>query len=502
MFEWVATAERLERQSVDQRPHDVADLARALAVVLLDSGAAGSPTAAEVTSWTAALGAPAEDAAALDESELLDRIAAQERLKAAAAASQARYSVLLEMRIRERRAEDAPSSGPSGVGDGGAALEGDRVGRGPRPVDPSVEAGHAIALARAEAPSRGGRLLGLAKALVKEMPHTLNALAAGRINEWRATLVARETACLDREDRARVDEELVALYARGGVGDRQLAAEARRHAQRLDPAAAVKRARKATTERRVSVRPAPDSMAILSCLLPATQAIAAYKALTTAADSARVDGGAQPHARTRDQIIADTLVERLTGQKRAEDLRIAVNLVMSDSALLGASPEPAVLPGYGGLPAQVGRDLVRNATADATLRRLYAAPPSGSLTAMDARSRTFPEGLRKFIGLRDLTCRNPWCDAPLRHVDHVEPAARGGPTSAANGQGLCEHCNQAKEAPGWSSSAEPATRHTVTVTTPTGRCYTSTAPPLPGTREIIGHRIEFPGGEYLFHAAA
>ncbi|GAP54887.1 hypothetical protein AHiyo6_14520, partial [Arthrobacter sp. Hiyo6] len=53
-----------------------------------------------------------------------------------------------------------------------------------------------IALARRESPARGSRLLGLAKALMTEMPHTLAALQSGELNEWRATLLVRETACL------------------------------------------------------------------------------------------------------------------------------------------------------------------------------------------------------------------------------------------------------------------------------------------------------------------
>ncbi|WP_354182538.1 HNH endonuclease, partial [Arthrobacter sp. UYP6] len=35
--------------------------------------------------------------------------------------------------------------------------------------------------------------------------------------------------------------------------------------------------------------------------------------------------------------------------------------------------------------------------------------------------------------------------------DHVVPFREGGRTSAENIQGLCEACNQAKEAPGWNT---------------------------------------------------
>ena len=101
---------------------------------------------------------------------------------------------------------------------------------------------------------------------------------------------------------------------------------------------------------------------------------------------------------------------------------------------------------------------------------------------MESRSRIFPKGLAAFIGLRDQTCRTPYCDAPIRHHDHAVPAREGGPTSAANGLGDCEACNYAKDAPGWRVTHQPTTdgEHTAEFATPTGATYQSTAPPLPG----------------------
>jgi len=70
------------------------------------------------------------------------------------------------------------------------------------------------------------------------------------------------------------------------------------------------RGRTERTHRRISIRPAPDTMAILTGYLPVEQGIACYAALRQHADAA-VAGG---DGRTRDQIIADTMVERITGQ--------------------------------------------------------------------------------------------------------------------------------------------------------------------------------------------
>jgi 5-methylcytosine-specific restriction endonuclease McrA len=104
---------------------------------------------------------------------------------------------------------------------------------------------------------------------------------------------------------------------------------------------------------------------------------------------------------------------------------------------------------------------------------------------MDSRARLFPPGLRRFIRTRDDTCRTPYCDAPIRHLDHIIPWHQNGPTNTTNGAGLCEACNHTKETPGWTAKPRPGPTHTIEINTPTGHNYHSTAPPLPGTRRPV-----------------
>ncbi|MBD8043909.1 HNH endonuclease, partial [Arthrobacter sp. Sa2BUA2] len=140
--------------------------------------------------------------------------------------------------------------------------------------------------------------------------------------------------------------------------------------------------------------------------------------------------------------------------------------------------------GNQGLPASNGCDANDESgnQARVTLRRLFLDPESRELIAMDSKARYFPPGLARLIRTRDQTCRTPWCDAPIRHIDHIRPYSEAGPTSYTNGQGLCEACNHAKEAPGWTAETIciPGQRHAVRTVTPTGHAYRSTAPPLPG----------------------
>ncbi|HET9127894.1 MAG TPA: HNH endonuclease, partial [Propionibacteriaceae bacterium] len=143
---------------------------------------------------------------------------------------------------------------------------------------------------------------------------------------------------------------------------------------------------------------------------------------------------------------------------------------------------PGVILGHGPIPADLARDLVVAAPPlRSWIKRLYQAP-TGRLVAMESRRRLFPAGLAELITIRDQICRTPYCDAPIRHIDHIQPKADGGPTSAANGQGLCERCNHAKQAPGWTTrtmvkeldEADAGRDDEVLLITPTGHRYEAT----------------------------
>lgn len=389
------------------------------------------------------------DRNATDE-ERIDQIRELEVLKCAAEAAQAVLTADFDASQREKQAV--------------AGVSAQQHGRG-------VAA--QIALARRESPHKGQQHLGLAKILATELPHTLAAFTAGRITEWRAMLIGRETGCLSLADRRAVDEALAAEPERlAAMGDRELVSEARKLAYRLDPGSFVERRRRAEADRAVTIRPAPDTMCYLTELLPVAQGVAVYAALRKAADSARAGGD----PRGQGQIMADTLVERVTGQASADDVPLRINLVISDDVLFGADGHGHI-PGFGPVPGDLVRDLATRGRQKKLLRRLYARPATGELVAMESRSRTFPRGLGELIDLRDQTCRTPWCDAPIRHHDHARSAEEDGATSASNGQGLCEACNYAKQAPGWSARPRPGPGHTVETRTPTGHSYRSQAPP-------------------------
>ena len=455
-----------------------------------------------------ALGGVDDDAT---ESDLVDQISLLERLRGAVVATQAAAMVRL---TRARMARENPDGA-----DGRGAVDGRRrvavLGRG------LVEE---IGLACRVSPSVAARRLAAARAWWSDLPHTYTALATGRLHERVAAAVVSETRHLDPVRRREVDAHLhpdpSATSADAAdlevgtslvdLGVRAALAVAAKTAYRVDPRAYVARGRTEREDRHVTLRPAPDTMSWLSGYLPVEQGVACLAALKRHTDTAVAAGD----DRTRGQIMADTLVERLTGQARACDVNVEIQLIvptrpsnptgLTEPAGAADDVDPdasaplegitgldhsgtdqdegaALLSGVGLLPMALARELV-DASAGRTLVRTLQQSPGGQVVAIGARRR-FTGSLADLLVARDQTCREPFCDAPIRHLDHVQRHADGGPTSLPNGRGLCARHNLTREQPGWNATVvheglgtQP---HTVVTTTPTGHRYTSRAPDPP-----------------------
>lgn len=450
---------------------------------------------------------------AANESMLISHISLLEDIKSAAAAAQARatHAFIHARTAREREA--------------GVPLA--KRGRG---------IGSEIALARRQSPRAGSQATRMAYTLCEQMPHALAALNDGRLSEFATTVVVKEVSALSAPAQSIIDGQMKDRY--GHAGPRRLAGEVRALANQADPVAQVKRRQIAVGERRVTVRPAPDSMAYLTALLPIEQAFACKKALLDAAATATY--GEDEVTRSGSQWEADLLVERLTGQATAQAIPVELNIVMTDVSVFGTSrreftnsatdkparhgsrdmaftpdiaciPDACVdddgrlaeavhasawVPGLGPIPAPIARDLlhpdhdpprghdrhpdpgpqIQRDQSRVFLRRVLTDPVTGDITAMDTRRRTFTGALRRALLLRDDHCRTPWCEAPIVHLDHLHPYALGGETNATNGTGLCARCNYTKEYTGWEHTAQAESSRTVR--TPTGHRYQSLRPPL------------------------
>ncbi len=451
--------------------------------------------------------------AELDDPATVALIAQLERLKAACCAAQAIVSAAMLTR--------------SVTADGGR-----KVPRGEAAVRRNVAA--EVALARRESPAAGQKLLRMADMLATDLPSVTRALRDGETSEYRVALLTQELSVLERADRRVADQLLAPSLAR--LGNLGTLNKAKAIAAELDVAAVVRRNSKALADRTVTIRPAPDMMVRISALLPVVSGVATYAALRTAADAAKGRGD----ARSRGQLMADGLVAAVTGalshqpfvpsanpspspgvgqggrdrrlgaqtgscSKQPTDpapripvcgqgglpaglpgARISLHLVMSDRTLLDNDNEPAQPIGYGPVPAPLARRILgADKAVKIWVKRLYRPPGRRRLVDMDSRSRSFPAAMRDFLLARDRVCRTPFCDAPIRHADHVRPVHDGGHTHLGNGQSKCQTCNLVKEFPGWQSDV--VDDGDIAVTTPAGQRYLSLPPdppcPEPGPSE-------------------
>ncbi|RUP27693.1 MAG: DUF222 domain-containing protein, partial [Mycolicibacterium sp.] len=221
-----------------------------------------------------------------DEAALLWRMAELERGKSAAAAEQARLAAALEA----RRIAAARAGGP-------------RVSR--------AALGSEVGLARQESPHKGERLMAMARILVADMPCTLAALESGALSEHRAELITKEAACLSALDRQLLDVELCGDPGPlAGLGNAEIMAEAARIAYELDQQTVVEKMTRAQATRHVRFRVSGDGMMSMTVRLPAAQGQLVRQALAREAASAVAAGV----GRSRGQVMADVVVERVTGR--------------------------------------------------------------------------------------------------------------------------------------------------------------------------------------------
>lgn len=318
-----------------------------------------------------------------------------------------------------------------------------------------------LSLATRRSPSVADAALASARRLVDSMPRMLSALGRGKVTAQVAYATATATAPLDALQRRQVDEMLHERMPRmDGAGVKAWRAEVADAAGELDPDGAARRHLAARKNRHVTFTPAEHGMATVSAHLPALDAKLAHKRLSLEAERRRAEGARDGHGALMADAFTDTVLGREGGM---EPVTLDLGVMITDRALLDPGcGDLARIEGYGPVPAEALREELRDALAEpadpaddrygpdgpqvrVVMRRLYRHPTTREMVAVDSRAREFPPAMRRFLRWRDGTCRAPYCDAPVRHYDHVVPVSEGGGTSIDNGQGLCARCNLRKE---------------------------------------------------------
>jgi hypothetical protein len=141
-------------------------------------------------------------------------------------------------------------------------------------------------------------------------------------------------------------------------------------------------------------------------------------------------------------------------------------------SLFGATEEPAMLDGFGPIPASMARDLVANG-AD-SFHRVLVDPRDGAPLEIGRASYRLTKAMRQWLRLRDGKCPFPGCSNQSldNDADHLLAWAKGGTTGVANLGQPCPKHHKLRHTSAWRPT--PATKNEPPGwISPTGRHYKS-----------------------------
>jgi hypothetical protein len=129
-----------------------------------------------------------------------------------------------------------------------------------------------------------------------------------------------------------------------------------------------------------------------------------------------------------------------------------VNLTIPLTTFLGLGDQPADIPGYGPVLAEVARILADNATRPGSEWCITILDDDGKPIQHGETGYRPSPGLRRKVESRNPTCVFPQCRRPARacDLDHTTPFGHGdGITCGCNLAPLCRRHHRVKQAEGW-----------------------------------------------------
>ncbi|SOE57953.1 protein of unknown function [Salinibacterium xinjiangense] len=321
--------------------------------------------------------------------------------------------------------------------------------------------------------------------LATRLPSTLDALEKGEISYRHAQSIADHAASLPEETAG--DFETAVLPAARTLTVARFERAARVQRERMHPESIEARHTASAVDRSVSVTPARDGMAWLSAYLPAADAIAIHNRLWDLAGSLASKTGSpanktgsptsKTEQRTRTQLMSDVLVDLLVdGEIVSPDgqhsigggIRATVMVTVPVLALLGLDSPPATLEGFGPIDARIARELAATAPG---FTRILTHPETGAVLSVGRDRYSPPVDLRRYLRVRDETCRFPGCGrlAGNCDLDHTVDWQTRGPTDHDNLAHLCPGHHHVKHHTRW--SVEQLDGGVLQWTSPLGRTY-------------------------------
>ncbi|MCP9001521.1 HNH endonuclease [Pseudarthrobacter sp. RMG13] len=329
-----------------------------------------------------------------------------------------------------------------------------------------------------------GALLNQSQMLTIALPLTLSALQAGTISWQHARAMVEEAATLDSAGAAALEAHFLdpdaPNPARGCPAGEMPASRFRHQArtwrERHHTESIEKRHAKGVLDRRVEYSPDQDGMAWLSAYLPADQAAAIWNRTTAVARG--LQGPDEPLTLT--QLRADVLATALlsSGIPAEHDPgqvpppRAHVLVTVPVFSLFGATEEPAMLDGFGPIPASMARDLVANG-AD-SFYRVLVDPRDGAPLEIGRASYRLTTAMRNWLRMRDGKCPFPGCSNHSldNEADHILAWHKGGTTGISNLGQPCPKHHRLRHTSTWRPTAASKNEPPGWIS-PTGRHYKS-----------------------------
>ncbi|ELT45086.1 HNH endonuclease signature motif containing protein, partial [Arthrobacter nitrophenolicus] len=144
-------------------------------------------------------------------------------------------------------------------------------------------------------------------------------------------------------------------------------------------------------------------------------------------------------------------------------------------ALLGLTDEPAILDGYGPIPASMAGKLLADGADSFT--RVLIDPRDGAPLEIGRTSYRLTKAMRQALTVRDGKCTFPGCNnnALDSEADHLQAWQHGGTTGISNLAQLCPKHHRLKHNSGWTPT-EATRSEPPGWKSPTGRTYPAEQP--------------------------
>ena len=324
-------------------------------------------------------------------------------------------------------------------------------------------------------------------------PQLVDAMGAGDLDLWRATVVTRELVPCPDEVAHEIADRLVARFSEPRGWDETagpMTSRTRRLVARLAPEVADKEAKQASEERSLVRRAVSAAADQWNGVVPVEQSLVMWQAVdslsrdlcredpTLTLEQARLDAMAQLILQQADVTIhlhaTSPAPDDTTGAWADAD-RDADARVEDRSSEAAARRGVAELGGLGRPgTTRVDFDALPDGTRVVDSTPLTCDPDTGAIVAgvvprtlapcdlkpaapddVEGRYRPSP-ALQRLIRLRDGHCRFPGCQVNARScdLDHVI-AWPAGPTTATNLVCLCRRHHRVKQRPGWTARLDP-----------------------------------------------